>query len=99
MCRLGDLIVHADVLVAVGLGGVAGDGGSVSWGSIGGEVVNHFGIELLDSLGLATARVATTGSTLSTAGSLLGGSGVLVVLLGLGGGSGGLRAGLLTVEE
>lgn len=96
-----DFIVHANVLASVGLGDVAVGGSSLSGGRVGSKVVNHLGIEFLNSLGLSAARVtaATTSSAVATAGSLLSGGGVLGILLGLGRGSGRLRTGLLAVDE
>ena len=90
---LGDLVGHTDVLVGAGLGGSAVDGSSAfSRGGIAGEVVNHLGIELLNSLllgtGLATSTALALATSLTTSacgtGScLLGGGGLWLVLLWL----------------
>ena len=99
MNRLGDLIGHADILAGTSLGDSAVDGSSTfSRGSIGVEVVNHLSVELLDSLGLSTTSVATTGASraLSAAASLVSSSGL--VFLGLGG-SGRLGPSLVTVNK
>lgn len=87
------------------MGGSTVHGGSVlGWRSIGSEVIHHISVELLNGLGLSTARVATTtaGGALATALGIvivsLIGLGVGLVVLGLGG-CGGLGASLLTMEE
>lgn len=67
--RLRDLS-HAEVLAAVGLRSSTVNGSVALGGSIlvtTSEVVDHFSIELLDGLGLATAGVAALATTLGAA--------------------------------
>lgn len=101
MSHLGDLVIHGQISTS-GLGGgsTAGGGGIFSGRSISSEVIHHVSVKLLNSLGLSTARIATTtaGGALSTALGVLIVSVLGLVVLGLGG-SGGLGASLLTMME
>ena len=84
-------------MVGAGLWGIAVGGSSgFSRGRIVGEVVDHLGVKLLNSLGLSTASVAATRArALSAAVSLFS---RVLVFLGLGG-SCRLGLSLLTVNE
>lgn len=91
---LGDLVVHANVLVGVGLGSSAVGRSSFTRGI---EIINHLSVKFLDSLRLSAAGVATaTGSAATTARALLS-SGGLVLLLSLRS-SGRLGTCLLTTQ-
>lgn len=102
--RLRDLS-HAEVLARVGLRSSTINGSVALGGSIlitTGEVVNHFGIELLDGLGLATAGVAALATTFGAAGlalALCSGVGVVLVAGALASlaTSCGLRLRLMTI--